>query len=361
VRAALLMAMAFAASQARAQNAAPAPDSAAPAAASTESPPAGAAPPAAAAAAPSDAGVANAPPEARPLGIELKVEPEEITLGEHITVRLSVEHDTRDVYTLPGFDPSPLAVPQGAPPPSHVREELQGRARTTFTLSLVDLGSLEPRVPDLTLRATGPEGERTLTVRGRPLKFKSLVKQENQGAPDAAHHGPKPPVPVMVRSHLWAFVLAGLVAVAGAIFAFRWWRRRKKAVPSRVVPEVPYDELALQQLTRLRGEKPWLRGGGRAAIFQLSEIVRAYLGKRLAFNALDLTSEELVQELRRHRLMGLDLAELTREVRWEDLVKFAKVEPTAEECLQALERGESIIRHTRPLRTVAAPVKEAAA
>jgi hypothetical protein len=55
--------------------------------------------------------------------------------------------------------------------------------------------------------------------------------------------------------------------------------------------------------------------------------------------------------LHRRRLMGLDLAELTEEVRWEDLVKFAKVEPTAAECLRAISRAESIVHHTRPLRS----------
>ena len=300
-----------------------------------------------------DAG-APALPEARPLGIELKVEPEEITLGQHIAVKLSVEHDTRDVYSLPGFDPAPLAVPQGAPAPAHVREELQGKARTTFSFTLVDLGSLEPKLPDLVLHVEGPDGQRALTVRGRLLKFKSLVKHENQGADDAAHHGPKPPVQVMVRSYLWAGVAVGFLAVVGLALAFVWWRKREKIVTAKLIPEVPYDELALQQLTRLRGEKPWTRGAGRAAIFQLSEIVRGYLGLRLGFNALDLTSEELVDELKQRRLMGLDLAALSEEVRWEDLVKFAKLEPTVEECLRGVERAESIIHHTRPLKAVPA-------
>jgi hypothetical protein len=326
VRAALLLAILCAASQARAQPADP-----------------------------SDAGVAPSLPEARPLALDLHVEPEEVTLGEHITVRLAVEHDTRDVYTLPGFDAAPLAVPQGSPPPSQVREELQGRARTTFTITLVDLGSLEPRIPDLVLHVTGPEGERALTVRGRPLKFKSLVKQENQGAADAAHHGPKPPVQVMVRSYLWISAVAALAALVALAFAIRWWRKREKVVLAKLVPEVPYDDLALQQLTRLRQQKPWERGAGRAAIFELSEIVRGYLGARLVFNALDLTSEELVCELKGRRLMGLDLSSLVEEVRWEDLVKFAKLEPTSEECVRALERAESIIRHTRPLRSIPAP------
>jgi len=361
VRPALLLAMFLAASQARAQAGANAPPAASEVligdagtfilpvltpAPSTKS---------------SDAGVAPSLPEARPLALNLEVRPEEITLGEHVVVRLAVEHDSRDVYTLPGFDPAPLAVPQGSPAPSQVREELQDRARTTFTIALVDLGSLEPRIPDLVLRVTGPEGERALTVRGRPLKFRSLVKQENQGAPDAAHHGPKPPVPVMVRSYLWVSALAALAALVALAFAIRWWRKREKVVLAKLIPEVPYDDLALEQLTRLRQQRPWERGAGRAAIFELSEIVRGYLGTRLEFNALDLTSEELVEELKRHRLMGLDLSGLSEEVRWEDLVKFAKLEPTAEECLRGLERAESIIRHTRPLRAIPAPAKGAAA
>ena len=101
-------------------------------------------------------------------------------------------------------------------------------------------------------------------------------------------------------------------------------------------------------------QTPWQRGEGRAAIFRLSEIVRGYLGERLSFNALDLTSEEFLQALRERRLMGIDLAELTEEVRWEDLVKFAKLEPSGEECLRGISRAESMIRHTRLHTAVAA-------
>jgi hypothetical protein len=292
-------------------------------------------------------------PEATPLAIDLRVEPEEITLGQHVIVRLAVEHDPRDVYTLPRFDPAPLTVPQGAPPPAHVREELKGRARTTFTLVLTDLASLDPRIPDLTLHVTGPDGERALTVRGRPLKFKSLVESEHQGAPDAAHHGPKPPVPVLVRSWLWAGLIAVLAGLAGLAFATRkLLKRREAARKAMPVPAMHYDDRALLDLARLRKERPWERGAGRAAIFQLSEIVRTYLGSRLEFNALDLTSEELIAQLKQRRLMGLDLPGLAEETSWQDLVKFAKVEPTSEECLRGIERAELMVRHTRPLRSL---------
>jgi hypothetical protein len=295
-------------------------------------------------------------PEATPIGLDVQVTPEEVTLGEHVAVKIAVDHDAREVYSLPGFDPAPLAVPQGAQPMSVHREEVSGHARTIFELTLADYATVEPRVPDLSLRATGPDGERVLNIRGRPLKFRSLVKEEGDRPPDQAHHGPKPPVPVMVRSFLWLWLLLGLAAIAAAVFLLR--RRKTRAPVKAIAPKVEADDLALQLLGSLEKDAPWKRGEGRLAIFRLSEIVRGYLGWRLEFDALDMTSEEFLEVLHKRRLMGLDLAELIDEVRWEDLVKFAKLEPTAEECLRGIHRAELMIRHTRPLRAVP---KEAAA
>ena len=295
---------------------------------------------------------AAALPEASPLALEVRVEPEEVTLGEHLTVRIAVEHDARDVYSLPSFDPAPLAIPPGAPAPAARREDLgAGKARTTLSLTLADYATLEPRIPDLTLPVTGPEGNRQLSIRGRPLKLRSLVQEEGQGTPERAHHGPKPPVPMLVRSFLWAFLLGALLLAAALLLLWKK-RKRKPAQRDEAAPEAFFDDLALQRLSELKARAPWAKGEGRAAIFALSEIVRAYLGDRLQFNALDLTSEEFIAELHRRRLIGLDLAELIEEVRWEDLVKFAKAEPAAEECLRGIDRAESLIRHTRPLRAI---------
>lgn len=294
-------------------------------------------------------------PEAKPHALEVQARPEEVTLGEHILLQLSVTHDPRDVYALAGFDPAPLAIPPGAPPTRAVREEVRGGlVRTIFELTLVDTATLEPRIPDLVLNVTGPEGPRQLAVHGRPLKFRSLVPEEAQSSPERAHHGPKPPVPVVVRSLLWLGLLIALAALIVAFMltrrALRSWRRRPAALPR---PET-YDEAALRRLRELRGSARWRRGEGRAMVFALSELVRGYLGERLRFNALEMTSEEFVAELHHRRLIGLDLVELIDDVRWADLVKFAKVEPSEQECVRALDRAESLVRHTRLRPAVAA-------
>ena len=77
---------------------------------------------------------AGAPlPEAAPFFLALEATPEQVALGDLVEVRLVVEHDARDVYSLPAFDPSPMATPKGAAAPRSRRSDLGGgKARTEF-------------------------------------------------------------------------------------------------------------------------------------------------------------------------------------------------------------------------------------
>jgi hypothetical protein len=309
---------------------------------------------AAAAAAPPDAQPA---PQAHPFAVSARPDKAEVTLGEPFTVSIRVEHPALDVYALP----EPLAVEplalRGAP--SVARQSHGDRAETTFTLPLAVLKSLEPRLPALSLRVDGPEGVRQLAVPETPIRLRSLVAEERAPNAEQAHHGPKPPVPVLVRSFLWAWLLGGVLLLAAGILALREARRRRARRPVPTPPPPTPEEEAMARLLSLKQRRPWDHGLGRAAVFELSEIVRAYLGQRLLFDALDLTSEELLAELRRRRLLGLDLPELSDELSWQDLVKFAKAEPGAEECERAIDRAASLVDRTRAV--VEMPERRAAA
>ena len=63
--------------------------------------------------------------------------------------------------------------------------------------------------------------------------------------------------------------------------------------------------------------------------------------------------------MHRRRLLGLDLPELSGELSWQDLVKFAKAEPGAEECERAIDRAASLVDRTRAV--VEMPERRAAA
>src|SRR5438477_481255 len=134
----------------------------------------------AAAAAAQPAGSPAATP-AHPFTVAVKVDRDDVTLGEPFLVTVRIEHAPLDVYALPeplGVDPLSL---RGSPSISRVAKG--DRAQTTFELPLVNLKTLEPRLPPLRLRVDGPEGERELEVPETPIRMRSLVAEEH--APDA--------------------------------------------------------------------------------------------------------------------------------------------------------------------------------
>jgi hypothetical protein len=290
---------------------------------------------------------APARPAAHPFAISARPDLEEVTLGEPFTVTIRVEHPALDTYALPeALRVEPLLL---RAPPKAARMTNGDRAETTFTLPLVILKSLEPRLPAIALLVDGPEGPRQLAVPETPIRLRSLVAEERAQNPEQAHHGPKPPVPLTVRSFLWAGVLSALLLFFGGLYVVRELRRRRALRRAPAAPPPSPEDEAMARLLALKQRRPWDRGQGRMAVFELSEIVRAYLGRRLRFDALDLTSEELLAKLRARRLLGLDLLELSEELSWQDLVKFARAEPSADDCVRAIDRAASLVDRTRAL------------
>jgi hypothetical protein len=86
----------------------------------------------------------------------------------------------------------------------------------------------------------------------------------------------------------------------------------------------------------------------------VSEIIRDYLGGRYGFDSLEMTTDELVDELRRRAGRELVLSEVNGWLAACDLVKFAKVSPSAAEARGTLESAIRIVTTTRPMPAPAA-------
>src|SRR5438105_2549940 len=146
-------------------------------------------------------------PQAQPIHLDARVDKERIALGDPFSLTISIEHPSLDTYALPpSLSVAPLAL-RG--PPQVSRAKAGDHARTTFTIPLADYRTLEPQIPTLTLAVDGPEGPREFTLPPQPLELRSLVAEARAPTPERAHHGPKRPVPVVVRSFLWAWLAGG--------------------------------------------------------------------------------------------------------------------------------------------------------
>lgn len=167
----------------------------------------------------------------------------------------------------------------------------------------------------------------------------------NESAPEPA--GSAPPFPVMTRD--LRPVIAGSVLLTlllglalGALI-----RRLRPAPPEETPagpPPVPAWELALQALDRL--EQDALLDEGRPLEFhmRLSEVLRAYLGARFAFHALEATTSEIALALAaRPDEVGAWRQEILRVLRDMDLVKFARYAPARDDSEALLASSRRLV------------------
>jgi hypothetical protein len=94
----------------------------------------------------------------------------------------------------------------------------------------------------------------------------------------------------------------------------------------------------------------------RPFYFAVSEVVREYLGRRLAFDALELTSSELLAAMDARAEVLAVRGELAAWLAACDLVKYAGVAAARDEGLALLERAVGIVESTHAaVRAAAAP------
>lgn len=231
-----------------------------------------------------------------------------------------------------------------------------GRMRRVYTLTVATYAPGEKMVPPVEVTYLGPRGDvRTVRTAPVPVKIASLIANE----PEPALKDAAPPVTVMVQN-LWpAYAAGALVAAAlGALVTFlivRRLRARRGARPGP--PPRPAHEVALEKLDRLGAYGFLENADNRPFYFAVSEVIREYLGARYGFDSLELTTDELMSELRRHAGREMVLSEVEGWLAGCDLVKFAKISPSAGEARGALE---SAIRIVTATRAVAVPVGGAA-
>ncbi len=143
----------------------------------------------------------------------------------------------------------------------------------------------------------------------------------------------------------------GLLLGVAAAFLFRWYRRRPVIVIAPP-PRLPWLT-ALDELDAIRRSK--LIAEDRTAEYfdRVSNCVRKYLGARYGFDGLESTTDEMRAVLKRIRPQVPGLKRISVFLEECDLVKFARAVPDGEACLEALARGEEIVRTTIPVAPVA--------
>jgi hypothetical protein len=279
--------------------------------------------------------------------VAARVDKTDVHVGDVVTLTVTAVGPTSLPVNLPAkLDLGPFELFE--PDPQEEDKDLgDGRMSRSFLLKIAAYEPGELQVPGVEVTYLGKDG-RVLSTHTAPLAIKvtSLIANE----PEPKLKDPAPPVTVMEENLTLAYVAGGLfAAICGALIAIQVRRRlRERAAFRPPPPPRPAHEVALEKLDRLAATGFVEGADYRAFTFQLSEIVREYLGARFGFDALEMTTEELMAQLARRTPRGLILGEIAGWLSSSDLVKFAKLSPTATEARGALETAIRLVESTRP-------------
>ena len=152
-------------------------------------------------------------------------------------------------------------------------------------------------------------------------------------------------VPFSWRDYI-GYIIAILVLIIAAIVGFYLYKRfgkKSKAVAEIVKPKIPPHEIALAALKKLDEEKHWQNGSYKYYHSAISEIIRNFIEQRWQIHAMEQTTDEIIFHPQMQRLTADSLKELDKLLRLSDLVKFAKLQPLANDNEQSMRDAVKFI------------------
>ncbi len=169
----------------------------------------------------------------------------------------------------------------------------------------------------------------------------------------------KPPMTVPMSLEEIALYIGILLVLAGIGYGIYYYIQKRKLKAGEIAeeakPNIPPHLLALMQLEELEAKRLWQAGEIKGYYSEATEIVRRYFEARYNIMALELTTGEVMDQLKKFAMEQRTFTLIEAMLSSADLVKFAKHQPVAAENEQVMVSARSIIEQTKPAAEAPAP------
>ena len=132
--------------------------------------------------------------------------------------------------------------------------------------------------------------------------------------------------------HSVYFSILLVLFVAALVWVIISYRNNKPIIRIiKIKPKIPAHIVAINELNRIKNESDWRTSGNYKEFYiAITDALRHYLNERFGFNATEMTSDEILDNLKQH--IDKDAVKELREIlATADLAKFAKYKPMMNE------------------------------
>lgn len=141
-------------------------------------------------------------------------------------------------------------------------------------------------------------------------------------------------------------IIGAILLTAGLVYYYKK-RPIKEASPVNAAPMLSADTIALNKLNELRDKKLWQQNEVKLYYSELTDVLREYLEKRYQIKAHEQTTDEIFDGLKNKDITQDNRHTLKQVLTLADLVKFAKVKPSAFENEQSMDSAINFIVQTK--------------
>lgn len=286
--------------------------------------------------------------------VETRVEPARPKVGDRVLITYRLIAPSSDRVE---FEPDPAAFAQPANELEYARQQPDRDRRARSGPGGTVFGEVTVAVqPFKTGEVVIPRQLARLNAAGDVVRVCTPPVRFRVGDPfgNAPHPTPRdltPPEEVTAETLRWRYVMLGLngafalIVLTIAVNSYVRSRPKPEAPPP---PPIPPWILATEALEVLSKSDLLSRGQIKEYYDQLSDIVRRYIGALRGFDALEMTTLEVLSKLKRVPIAGVTTAEIAHLLTECDLVKFARHVPTHQESDKILDVAYTIVRRSSP-------------
>ena len=136
----------------------------------------------------------------------------------------------------------------------------------------------------------------------------------------------------------WVVIVIVLIGLTYLTYYFKTHKKPKTVdIPEKKKPTIPAIVTARAKLAEMREKEQWNSSNIKEYYTDLTDIAREYLAGQLNIDAIEMTSDEIMQAVHALDINEIAKSKLQETLITADLVKFAKANPTKDDNEQAFK------------------------
>ena len=250
----------------------------------------------------------------------------EIKIGEKFIYTIEVQYPDSGLIDIPGIQGNLNDFEVRNAQVTNPEKNKDGQMVRIWSLELAAFGSGKFVIPSQTIEYSLKNSKRIVPVYTDSLNISVSSSGGQQMSDIVDEELPLAPE----KETPWIFWILITVAVLLLIYIVM---RRFHIHSEKANPTLPAYEEAMEELALVRKQN-WVHGHQSEYFFALSNILRRYFSRRYEMEALESTSDELIQKMEVNSDFPVfELDRLREFLAQSDLVKFGRVELPESECL----------------------------